>query len=102
VSVVSAEPAGAGLTTQDIARRFRVSEEKVRRWIHNGELRAINTATVLSGRPRWVIPPEALTEFEQRRAGGPAPKLQRRRKRPKAGFVDYYADAAAGGKGGRS
>src|SRR4051794_21965418 len=64
-------PAQAGYTVADVARRLRVGEDKVRGWIARGELAAINTATALCGKPRWVIPPEALAAFERSRAGGP-------------------------------
>src|SRR5690349_3173410 len=88
-------PAGslsrAGLTVRDVARRYRVGEDKVRGWIRRGELRAVNTADNPCGKPRWVVPPEALSDFERRRAGGEPPK-PRRRRRPKAGFIDYYPD----------
>jgi hypothetical protein len=79
-----------GLTVADVARRYRVGEDKVRTWIARGELRAINTAMALCGRPRWVIPADALAAFERRRAGGPPPKQTRRRKR--TAIVDYYPD----------
>ena len=82
---------GAGLTVADVARRYRVGEGKVRAWIAHGELRAVNTAAVLCGRPRWVIPPEALAEFEKGRLGGLPPKPERRRRR-RPGFVDHYPD----------
>src|SRR5262245_18072506 len=49
-------PAARGLTVRDVARRYRVSPDKVRAWITSGELRAVNTATALCGRPRWVVP----------------------------------------------
>jgi transposase len=63
----------AGLTVREVAKRYRVSEDKVRGWIARGEIRgAVNTSTNLSGRPRWIILPDALAEFERRRAGGPA------------------------------
>jgi hypothetical protein len=58
-----------GLTVKDVARRYRVSPDKVRLWIARGELVAINTTATLCGKPRWVILPEALAEFERRRAG---------------------------------
>jgi hypothetical protein len=67
-----------------------VSPDKVRAWINRGELRAINTAAVLCGKPRWVITVEALAEFEKRRAGGPPPKLPRRRRR--GAQIDFYPD----------
>src|SRR5262249_5689044 len=80
----------AGLTVRDVSRRLRVGEDKVRAWIARGELRAINTAAALCGRPRWVIPPEALEQFEKRREGGPTPKPPRRKRRTE--MVDYYPD----------
>jgi hypothetical protein len=80
----------AGLTVADVARRYRVGEDKVRTWIARGELLAINTAMALCGRPRWVIPADALAGFERRRAGGPPPKQPRRRKR--TAVVDFYPD----------
>jgi hypothetical protein len=80
-----------GFTVADLATRLRVSPDKVRSWINRGELKAVNTATVLCARPRWVVTPEALEEFEKARRGGPAPKPQRGRRR-KAQEVDFYPD----------
>jgi hypothetical protein len=80
----------AGLTVRDVARRYRVGEDKVRGWIARGELAAVNTAAVLCGKPRWVILPEALAVFERRRAGGPVPTPPRRRRR--RAQIDYYPD----------
>jgi hypothetical protein len=75
---------------RDVARRYRVGQDKVRGWIARGELAAINTARALCGKPRWVVTAEALAAFERRRAGGPAPKPQRRRRRTE--LMDYYPD----------
>ena len=80
----------AGYTVADLARRLRVGEDKVRSWIKSGELRGINTAAALCGKPRWVITPDALAEFEKRRAGGPPPRPPRRRRRSEA--IDFYPD----------
>jgi Helix-turn-helix domain len=88
VATVS-EPALPGLTVADVARRYRVGEDKVRAWIARGELVAVNTASALCGRPRWVILPDALTAFERRRAGSVPPK-PKRQKRTTA--IDYYPD----------
>jgi hypothetical protein len=82
---------GDGWTVTDIARRHRVSESKVLSWISRGELAAFNTAGVMCGRPRWVVSPEALAEFERKRAAGPPPKSQRRRRR-RPTEIDYFAD----------
>jgi transposase len=79
-----------GFVTAEIARRFRVSEDKVRGWIARRELRALNTADPASGKKRYVVTPEALAEFEAaRQAATPAPKPARRRKRM-AGQIDFF------------
>jgi hypothetical protein len=88
-----------GLTVADLAARYRVSPDKVRAWIDRGELRAVNTAAVLCARPRWVVSPDALAEFERRRAGGPPPKPRRRPRQ--TGLVDYYPDGPAEQEGSR-
>jgi excisionase family DNA binding protein len=93
VSMRASERATAekiGLTVADVAARLRVGEDKVRTWISRGELRAINTAEHLCGKPRWVVTPEALAEFERRRTGGPPPKPPKRRRRTDT--TDYYPD----------
>ena len=79
-----------GFTVADAAKRFRVGEDKVRKWIRNGEITAVNTAATLCGKPRWVISAEAIAAFERRRTAGPQPAAQRRRRRT-AG-VDFYPD----------
>jgi excisionase family DNA binding protein len=81
---------GAGLTVEDVARRLRVGPDKVRSWITRGELKAVNTAAQLCGKPRWVITPEAIADFEQRRSSAPAPKPRRRRRQ--STLVDFYPD----------
>jgi hypothetical protein len=78
------------LTVRDLARRYRVGPDKVRRWIAHGEIRAINTASVLCSRPRWVVIPDALAAFERRRASNPPPMPKKNR--IKTSVVDYYPD----------
>jgi hypothetical protein len=80
----------AGLTVAEFARRYRVGEDKVRGWIDKGDLKAINTATDMCGKPRWVITPDSLAAFEKKRAGGPTPKPQRRRRQP--AVIDFVPD----------
>ncbi len=80
-----------GLTVLDVAKRFRVSPDKVRGWIRRGELLAVNTADNLYGRPRFIISPESLAAFERgRQAATPTAPKPRRRKR--TNLVDYYPD----------
>ena len=42
---------------------MRVGQDKILAWIRSGEMRAINTATNLCGRPRWVVTDVALAEL---------------------------------------
>jgi hypothetical protein len=80
----------AGYTVADLARRYRVSPERVRAWIRRGELKGLNTRDVRCSRPRFVVTLEALMEFEQRRHVSPPPQPKRRRK-PRD-VVDFYPD----------
>lgn len=80
----------AGYTVTDLAVRYRVGEDKVRKWIKSGEIDAINTSSALCARPRYVVTASALEQFERRRkVGPPAPKAQRRRRTE---AVDYFPD----------
>jgi hypothetical protein len=84
-------PPVRGLTVGDVAARYRVSQDKIRRWIRNGDILAVNTASVLCGKPRFVVLPEALAEFEERRAAAVPPKPPSRR-RKRSDFIDFYPD----------
>jgi hypothetical protein len=84
------DPTLAGLTVADVARRYRVSKDKVRAWIVRGELAAINTAAALCSKPRFVVTPEALAVFEGGRTVGPPTRRRMRKKRTKT--VDFYPD----------
>jgi hypothetical protein len=90
-TVPTADPPARGLTVAEVARRYRVSPDKVRLWIKKGELRAINTASALCTKPRFVVVAEALAEFERRRQAAAPAKPAPRRRRP-AETVDYYPD----------
>jgi hypothetical protein len=82
---------GRGLTPNEVARLIRVSPDRVRAWIKSGELGAIDTAPHRCGKPRYVILPGHLAEFERRRrAATPAAKPAPRRRR--APVKDYYPD----------
>lgn len=79
-----------GYTPNELARLLRVSPERVRGWIRSGELPAIDTGAVRCGRPRYIILPHHLAEWERGRRVSPPPKPQRRRRRQV--LVDYYPD----------
>lgn len=80
-----------GYTPRELARLLRVSPDRVRAWIVSGEMQAINTARVRCGRPRYVILPHHLREWEERRRAAP-PKPPPRRPRRQAAVIDYYPD----------
>jgi excisionase family DNA binding protein len=81
-------PPAAGLTVAEVARRYRVSPDKVRAWVARGELAAVNTGT--HRRPRLVVLPHQLAEFERRRSATPTPTPPVRRRRP--ALTDFYPD----------
>ena len=90
-AVSLAAPSGRGLTPRELAGLLRVSPDRIRSWIANGELGAVNTATVRCGRPRYVILPDQLAEFvRSRRASTPAKPKPRRKRQQVA--KDYFPD----------
>ena len=78
----------SGYTVADLCQRWRIGGDKIRALIRAGRLTAINTAMNESTKPRFVILPEEVSRFEQRRAVGPTPKTPKRRR--KTTEVDYY------------
>ena len=87
---VGADTPPRGLTPREVARLLRVSADRVRRMIVAGELAAIDTSPTRCGRPRYVVLPHHLAEWEQRRRV-PTPAGRQRRRRP-PGEIDYYPD----------
>jgi hypothetical protein len=86
---ISANP--RGYTVRDVARYFRVGRARILTWIRSGELKALNTAAAVCGRPRFVVTPEALSDFERRRqAITPTKSAPRRTKRTLK--VDFFPD----------
>lgn len=68
------------LTTQQVAKRYGIARTKVLGWIRCGELRAINVASNVASRPRWVVSPAELDRFELIRSSQPAPQPVRKQK----------------------
>jgi len=80
----------SSFTPPEIARRLRVSPEKVLGWIRSGELRAINVAARPTGRPRFRIEPADLSAFEERRSGH-APRATLKKKRKKdSSVIEFF------------
>jgi excisionase family DNA binding protein len=91
VGAYSEHPPGRGWTPNELAALLRVSPDKVRGWIHSGELKAINVARVRCGRCQFIILPHHLEEFERGRWAAEPAKVPRRRKRP-APAIDFYPE----------
>jgi hypothetical protein len=81
-------PITAGLTLREFCQRFRIGQTKALSLIRRGELIAVNTA--LTGKPRWVILPEAMAAFEASRVSKTQPAPRRRKRRESV--IDFYAD----------
>jgi uncharacterized protein YjcR len=80
-----------GITTEEVAKRYRVSPDKVRAWVRRGDLAAINTSRNRCGKPRYVFTPAALAAFEQGHAAqteAPTPKSRRLQQGTKSYFKD--------------
>jgi transposase len=72
-----------------LAKQIGVDASKVRNWIERGELLAVNTATVVGGRPRWRIRPEDLAEFVRKRQSSAAP-LPNRKRRQTPDVIEFF------------
>ncbi len=79
-----------GLTVREVARLYRVSPDKIRALVKAGRLGAINTSGAECGKPRFVILPRHLEDFERQRSAGPPPRPARRRRRTTE--IDFYPD----------
>ncbi len=75
---------------KDLCERFAVGEHTVLRWIHRGDLAAIDVSRNQGGRPKWRITEEALEAFELLRTPSPEPPQTRRRKRQADTVVEFY------------
>jgi hypothetical protein len=65
-----------------MAEAWGISTAKVLDWIRAGELRAVNAATNVGGRPRYLIDQVDIKAFEARRAVVPPSAPGRRRRAP--------------------
>ena len=77
------------LTPPELAAEYGVSTDKVHTWIRNGELRAIDAATVRGGRPRYLIDPNDVAAFEAARSVAPPLPTVRRPRRQAGDCVEF-------------
>lgn len=69
-------------TLLEIAERWGVSHSTVLTHVYTGDLRALDISTNPKGKSRFIVPAEALADFEAARAT-PPPDQPLRRKRVK-------------------
>lgn len=75
------------ITPPAYAARLGIHVARVLAWIRAGELAAIDVGD--RTRPRWRILPDAIAQFERRRAAKPpAPPAPRRKKDP--AITEYF------------
>ena len=78
------------ITPPQLARAWGISTDKVLAWVRSGELPALNAATKIGQRPRYLVDLADLEAFEQRRTvipvAGPRPRLQKR----KGGYIEFF------------
>ena len=79
-----------GVTPNELATLLRVSINKVLTWIKAGELPAINTASRQGGKPRFVVLPHHLAEWEKTRR--PVAPMPRGRRKKRTVEIDYFPD----------
>jgi hypothetical protein len=77
------------LTVPDLAAEWGISADQILRLIHAGELRAINVALKLSGRPRYMVDRDEVERFETRRTLRVATTARRRRRR-QTGVIKFF------------
>lgn len=83
----SADASALYLTPPEIAKRLRVSNQKVLGWIRRAELKAVNVGNGF--RPRYRISPDSFALFlASREVQPPAPHVRRQRRRPEGGPLD--------------
>ena len=78
------------LTPPQVAKRLRVSPDKVLAWIRSSELRAVNVATRDSTRPRYRVTINDLKAFEERRSTSAGISVPRRNRRPPTDVIEFF------------
>jgi excisionase family DNA binding protein len=81
------------LTVGEVARHLHVSRDTVERWIHSGNLRAVDVgtqSTLASRRRCWRVSVESLKAFlEGRSSLPPPPSPLKVRVRPQTNVIEF-------------
>jgi hypothetical protein len=79
------------LSPREFGRRYRLSPDTVRNLIRAGRLGALNLSPTRSGKPRYLILPRHVLEWE-RRNEVPTPVKPAPRHRRQQQVIDFYPD----------
>ena len=71
----------------EVAERWGCSHSSVLALVYSGDLSAIDISTNPAGRSRYIVPADALHEFEQRRTVAPPSAPPKRRVKVHRGDV---------------
>jgi helix-turn-helix protein len=79
-------------TIDQVAERWNCSSSTVLSHIYDGTLRAFDISTNPSKRSRWIVPAEALEEFEANRTfnATPVAKPPKRKKLVRGHVIEFY------------
>jgi excisionase family DNA binding protein len=77
-------------TPPELAALLGVSPDKILGWIRSGELRAVNVAARLGGKPRWTVSTDDLRAFETRRSNEARTLDTTERRRRLTGVIEYF------------
>lgn len=79
-------------TLAEFADRFRMSHSSALTLVYSGAVRAMDVSSRPEGRSRFLIPADAVEEFEARRAVNVAPpaKANRRRRNAKVSGITEF------------
>lgn len=78
------------LTPPQLAERWGISPDKILGWIRRKELRAINAAATMGGRPRYLIDLDDILAFERRREVDALPRQNRRPRKHDKSTTNYF------------
>ena len=80
------------LRPSELARARGVKSDTILALIRSGQLKAVNMSTQPNGRPRWLIPREAVEAFDAARSSvaKQRPRIQRVRRRRPGDVVEFF------------
>lgn len=82
------------LTLKEFAARYRISHSSALELVYQGYVRAIDVSANPKGRSRYIIPMDAVEEFERARATNyhqPVTRTTRRRKAKQVGVIEFIS-----------